>query len=198
LDEYGKFPYLTDRFKLTIKHETKNLPVYALVVAKNGPKIQPSKDDASGPSGVLGGIQFSDRPGALAQVRFQGASMSSIAQALGQQLGRAVVDKTGLTGKYDFTLKFAADPAHMPRMMGPKAERGPGRSVSAAPGAEPEAATVAIGGGSGPDMASGAPDTSGPSIFTAIQEQLGLKLESQKGPVDVLVIDHAEHLAGLN
>jgi uncharacterized protein (TIGR03435 family) len=82
----------------------------------------------------------------------------------------------------------------MPRMMGPKAERGPGPgpSVSAAPGAGTEAGTVAISGGSGPGMASGAPDISGPSIFTAIQEQLGLKLESKKDPVDILVIEHAE------
>jgi uncharacterized protein (TIGR03435 family) len=179
---------LTDRFKLTIKHETKNLPVYALVVAKNGPKIQPSKDNASGPWGDLGGIQFSDRPGALAQVRFQGASMSSIAQALGQELGRTVIDKTGLTGKYDFTLKFAADPAHMPRMMGPKPERGPGP----APGGGPIEGGAAGSGENAPGMAPATPDATGPSIFTAIQEQLGLKLESQKGPVEILVIEHAE------
>jgi bla regulator protein BlaR1 len=84
---------LTDRFKLTIKHETKNLPVYELVVAKNGPKIQPSKDNGSGPWGELGGIQFSDRPGASAQVRFQGASTSSIAQALGQQLAEPLLTR---------------------------------------------------------------------------------------------------------
>ncbi len=179
---------LTDRFKLTIKHETKNLPIYALVVAKNGPKIQPSKDDASGPQGVPGGMMFRNQPGALAQVTFQGASMSSVAQILNQQLGRTVIDKTGLKGKYDFTLKFAPDPALMARMMGPKGPGpgpGPGPGASAAPGAGAEAGAV-------PGMASGAPDVSGPSIFTAIQQQLGLKLVSQKGPVDVLVIEHAE------
>lgn len=179
----------TDRFKLTIKHETKNLPVYALVAAKNGPKIQPSKDDASGPQGVRGGTMFSDRPGALAQVRFQGASMSSVAQALGQQLGRIVIDKTGLTGKYDFTLKFAADPAYMPRMMGPK---GPGPGPGPGPSAGPIEGGAAGSGENAPGMAPGAPETSGPSIFTAIQQQLGLKLESQKGPVEILVIEHAE------
>jgi uncharacterized protein (TIGR03435 family) len=78
---------------------------------------------------------------------------------LSQQLGRSVIDKTGLAGQYDFELKWIPD-------------------VGQSQG--------------GPTDVAPSPDLAGPSLFTAIQEQLGLKLESTKGPVDVLVIDHAE------
>jgi uncharacterized protein (TIGR03435 family) len=95
-------------------------------------------------------------------VRGQGIAMANLVHLLSQQLGRIVVDKTGLTGKYDFTLQWTPDETQGP--------------PSGPPGI-----------GSTPP-----PESSGPSIFTAIQEQLGLKLESQKGPVEILVIDHAE------
>jgi uncharacterized protein (TIGR03435 family) len=83
-------------------------------------------------------------------------------------VARPVKNETGLTGKYDFTLSFAPDMSSMPgaMMMGPP----PGGE---APGA-------------------GAPQDNGPTIFTALQEQLGLKLEPKKGPVDTLIIDHVE------
>jgi len=76
-----------------------------------------------------------------------------------------VLDKTGLTGKYDFTLEWTPDENRAPMFKGTR------------------------DGGQGPDNP---PDSSGPSIFTAIQEQLGLKLEAQKGPAEMLVIDHVE------
>jgi uncharacterized protein (TIGR03435 family) len=76
------------------------------------------------------------------------------------------VDKTGLTGNYDFTLQWTPDESQGPMFKG-------------ADGAPP-------GGNPAP------PESSGPSLFTAIQEQLGLKLESQKGPVEIIVIDHVE------
>src|SRR5207253_1860115 len=97
----------------------------------------------------------------------QGVSLDFLVFQLSQQLGRSVVDKTGLKGNYDFTLHWAPDQTQGAMFKGPE-------------GAIPETA-------SGPP-----PDTSGPSIFTAIQEQLGLKLESTKGPVEMIVIDHVE------
>ena len=93
-----------------------------------------------------------------------GSTLAQFANAIGMFVGRIVVDKTGLTGNYDFNLTWTPD--NMP-------QRPPG-----AP--EP--------------LINGNPiDPNGPSIFTAVQEQLGLKLDSQKGPVSVLVIDRAEH-----
>lgn len=83
-----------------------------------------------------------------------------------QHLGRPVLDKTGLTGKYDFTLQWT----HQMRT-------------------ELRHLKATGDGGQEPDKP---PDSSGPSIFTAIQGQLGLKLESQKGPAEILVIDHVE------
>jgi uncharacterized protein (TIGR03435 family) len=93
--------------------------------------------------------------------------MTALARLLTTQLGRTVVDKTGLTSNYDFKLQWTPDESQGAMFKGP--EPGP----------------------QGPTSTS-SPDSSGPSIFTAIQEQLGLKLESQKGPVEILVIDHAE------
>jgi uncharacterized protein (TIGR03435 family) len=94
------------------------------------------------------------------------ATSGAIAHMISQQIGSTVLDKTGLTGTYDYTLEFAPDEnARGGMMMGP--------------GGPP-------GGGGAP------PAASGPSIFTALQEQLGLKLESQKLPVDVIVIDHIQ------
>ena len=98
------------------------------------------------------------------------APMSDFARALSDQVGRNVLDKTGLKGDYDLTLQWTPD-------------EGQGRMFGG-PGGPPD----------GKAAADSAPviDTSGPSIFTAIQEQLGLKLESQKGPVDTLTISHIE------
>jgi uncharacterized protein (TIGR03435 family) len=92
----------------------------------------------------------------------QSLGMEQIAHLLTQQIGRTVVDNTGLKGNYDFTLHWTPDQS-APALNGP--------------GGPPESTTSS---------------ESEPSIFTAIQEQLGLKLESQKGPVEILVIDHVE------
>jgi uncharacterized protein (TIGR03435 family) len=161
---------LADRFKLSIHRETKELPVYALVVAKNGPKLQEAKPDATysnglkGPDGVARkGVM---RMG-LGEVTGQGLSISSFARLLSQQLGRTVIDKTGLTANYDFTLHWTP-------------EEGEGQLFKGT-GLAPQ----------GADSAAPA-ESSGPSLFSAIQEQLGLKLESQKGPVEIIVIDHVE------
>lgn len=163
---------LADRFKLKVSHATKELPVYALVIAKGGPKIQEVKPGDTYPEGfkgphgraVAGGSLSSSGKG---QLTGQEIAVAFLAQNLSEQLGRTVVDQTGLKGNYDFTLKWTPDP-------GPAA-----------------LAQVEPGSGSGPDNAP-PPDSSGPSIFTALQEQLGLELVSTKGPVDILVIDHIE------
>jgi uncharacterized protein (TIGR03435 family) len=155
------------RFKLTVHFENKELPIYSLVIAKNGPKFQESKPvdaAASGPQyqygrggrGGRGGVQMFGRGG---PIKAQGILIADFVPLLSTILGRTVVDKTGLTGKYDFTLQWMPD--------------------------ETEASTFPAGVGQ-------PPDPSGPSIFAAIQEQLGLKLESGKGPVAVIVIDHVE------
>jgi uncharacterized protein (TIGR03435 family) len=144
---------LAERFQLAIHRETKEAPVYALVVAKSGSKLQESKGD--GPRLRMG----------RGEVSGQGALMEMLANILSNQLGRPVLDKTGLQGKYDFKLEFTPDPG---QAAGPFGGLGPG------PDAPPP------------------PDPNGPSIFAAIQEQLGLRLDSQKGPVEMVVIDRVE------
>jgi uncharacterized protein (TIGR03435 family) len=164
---------LADRFKLALHHDTKELQVYALMVAKNGPKFHeaavapsdsaPPKPPTPGGPPPKGGIWMTGR----GELHVTGASLAMFANVLSRQLGRIVLDKTELKGNYEFTLKWTPDEG---QMLG-----GPG------------------GGPAGPPRdAAPPPEGSGPSIFTALQEQLGLKLESQKGPVDTLVIDHVE------
>lgn len=139
---------LADRFKLSVHWETRELPVYALVVAKNGPKLQVSTKPGSGTSSGNG--LFTAEGMTLVEIS------QSLTQELATELGRVVIDKTGLAGRYDVTLKWT------PETNGAPADNGTEDS------------------------------SNGPSIFTALQEQLGLKLESTKGPVQVLVIDHIE------
>lgn len=140
---------LADRFQLALHTETKELPVYALVIAKNGPHLAPAKED-------------DPRPGIRAQrgmMRCTAVSMKSFTEwGLAPRLGNIVLDKTGLTGDFDFTLQYTDDSP-------PK------------PGADPPETPV---------------DPAGPSLASALQEQLGLKLETQKAPVEVIVVDRAE------
>jgi uncharacterized protein (TIGR03435 family) len=158
---------LADRCKLTVHHETKELSEYVLVIAKNGPKLQEANPNDTypngfkGPNGASGAGMMRMSPDHLTA---QAVSMTGLVAMLSMQLGATVVDKTGLTGKYDFTLKWAPDMSQSPIVGG----------AGAGPGAPPP------------------PDTSAPSLFTALEEQLGLRLESQKGPVDIIVIDHVE------
>lgn len=154
---------LADRFKLTLSHETRDLPVYVLTVAKNGPKFHESAapNPQASPTLQRRGIMMNSR----GQLTVNDAGLDRFANVLSHQLGRVVLDKTGLTGKYDFTLNWTPDENEVPRMPG-----GPPPGADSAP----------------------PPESSGPPLFTAIQEQLGLKLEPQKAPVDVLVIEHVE------
>jgi uncharacterized protein (TIGR03435 family) len=150
---------LADRFNLALHRETKELPVYVLVVAKNGPKFSQSKP---GESESDTGFRTSAANG---PVTARKVLISEFAKVLSGELGRAVLDRTGLTGYFDFTFQWAPDSNRTPPGDGDG-----GRAVDTVP----------------------PPDTTGPSLFTAIQEQLGLKLEPSKGPVEILAIDHAE------
>lgn len=131
---------LADRFKLKMHSASREGPIYVLVIAKGGPRLKewPSNKTPGGLSWSEGG-----------QIEARGAHIASFAFGLSDMLGRTVVDKTGLTGKYYFNLKWT------------------------------------------PDEYQGTPDA-GPTLFTAIEEQLGLKLESARGPVQTFVVDHVE------
>lgn len=133
---------LMDRFKLVIRHETKDAPIYELMVAKGGSKIQEDTASAKSRLGMTGPGKFTA----------QKASLATFAQLLGTLVGRPVVDKTGLASTYTFRLDWTPE-------VGEGGPRGPGAQ----------------------DVAP--PDPSGPSLFTALQEQLGLRLQSGKGAV---------------
>jgi uncharacterized protein (TIGR03435 family) len=181
-------PMLEDRFGLKFHHETKDLQVYTLVVAKGGPKLKesalaesgdsppppPVPPGASGAPGGAGSIGPSGGPRTMMSMSPQGmkldargASMASLSQLISQQIGATVADKTGLTGKYDFTLSFMPDNF----MLNGQMMRPPGGATQ--DGAQSQ-------------------EPVGPSLFTAVQEQLGLRLEAKKEPVDVVVIDQLE------
>jgi len=187
---------VADRFKLTLHREKKELPAYALMVAKGGPKmkVSPPEDPAGSatpgpdgpppqgrmqmgkdgfpqmPAGGPGrGMRMMMMPG-KAKLAGNAMTMTQLAETLSQQLDRAVVDNTELTGKYDLELTFEPEQNRM--MMG-LGRGGPG------PGA---------GEGGQHESEAEAPAT----IFTAVQEQLGLKLEPKKTSTEVLVIDHVE------
>jgi uncharacterized protein (TIGR03435 family) len=174
---------LADRFKLKVHRETKEMPIYALVLARSdgrlGKQIEPSTVDCAaqrgrgagpGRGGPGGPPPAPPQPGERPQCgMFMGignvgagdVGIQQLAQLLSQRVQRIVVDKTGLTGRYSFNIEFTPD--QMPP-----------------PGAAP------------PGVQLPAINPDGPSIFTALQEQLGLKLESTRGPVETLVIDSIE------
>jgi uncharacterized protein (TIGR03435 family) len=169
---------LADRFQLKLTHGTKDLPAYALVVGKSGPKLQAAKPvdtQAVAPSGPGGHPHGPMMRMGRGEVTGQGVGLSFLASMLSQQLGRTVLDKTRLKGNYDFTLKWTPEQGEGMMMGGPVGGPPPGGP-----------------GGGPPSNGEPAPDASGPSIFTALQEQLGLKLEAIKAPAEVLVIGHVE------
>lgn len=170
---------LADRFKLKVHRETRQGDVYRLVKArpdgKLGDAIKPATIDCSAmmgrgrpggpgpvPGGRLSGCQMMISPG---RVQMGGQPISALANSLSNQLGRPIVDDTGLTGPYDLTLSFMPDSG------------GRGMPIGPLPAGAPELPPV---------------DPNAPALPTALQEQLGLKLESGKGPVDVIVIDSIE------
>jgi uncharacterized protein (TIGR03435 family) len=166
---------LADRFKLSMHRETRDLPVYDLQAVKNGPKLpapqggdcaevmtalpvpgQPRPAPPCGPGLVKAGTGLT--------MEGISVSMPAFAKMLSAMIGREVIDKTGITGRFALHLEFAMDDA----LIG---LRKPVRPDTSDQPTDPDAR---------------------PTIRTALQEQLGLRLEASKGPVDVLVIDHVE------
>jgi uncharacterized protein (TIGR03435 family) len=156
---------LLDRFAMKDHPETKELPLYNLVVAKGGVKMTASKPDPAGSEGKGNHRMMAGR----GHFESEGTGMDALTRSLSSVVGRTVIDKTGLAGNFDYKLDWTPDdaPPPMPKSASPDAS-GAGTAAT---------------------------ETSGPSLFTAIQEQLGLKLEAVKGPVDVIVIDQIEQPA---
>jgi uncharacterized protein (TIGR03435 family) len=136
---------LADRFQLAVHRESRELPVFELALAKGGSKLKSAAARQGLPDGLL--------HGGRGQVEGIAVPMWVVTFMLTQEVGRSVIDKTGLGGHYDFELKWTPETARRE-----------------SPDALPEL----------------------PSLFTALQEQLGLRLESAKGPVEIIVVDRAE------
>jgi uncharacterized protein (TIGR03435 family) len=181
---------LADRFNLSLHRETEQIPVYALVIAKGGPKFREGIPGDTYPHGITGlhgrpigggGISEPER----GKLVGQGCPIAYLVDALSQEeiagLGRVVLNKTGLAGNYDFTLQWTREPRKRPDD-GRQAKSSNYDRFFDTPLKNDL------------DVAAQIPpsDSSRLSVFTAIQEQLGLKLESQTRPVEFLVIDHAE------
>jgi len=200
---------LAERFKLVLHHASKEASIYGLVVAKNGPKLKESVADAAVPetdsagppdaplrsgkmtldkdgmpkvppgAGRGGGIMMM-APGGKMRMVANGVTIASFTETLSMQLDRPVIDMTGLTAKYDIQLDFAPDPAIMQARMA-------AMGVGPPPGMGPEGRGPGSGGPGGGQQDAGESAT----VFTALQEQLGLRLDARKGPVDLLMIDSA-------
>lgn len=158
---------LADRFKLKVHTETREMPIYALVLSRGdgklGPKLQPSTVECGAPgrgaASPSGGLSLENLPSCSILARAgsvggTGLPLTQLASNLSQRVGRTVVDRTGLTGRYDFLVEYTPDPP----------------AGTAPPGGPPA-------------------DPDRPSIYAALEEQLGLKLDAQRGAVDVLVVD---------
>jgi uncharacterized protein (TIGR03435 family) len=146
---------IVERYKFTFHQDKRELPVYVLSVAKTGPKLTKSEGDPNG----LPGLFFRGRPGDLGVRNANMADFVGLLQSA--VLDRPVVDQTGLTGRFDFTLIWTPDDSQFASM---------GARIPP------------------PTDSANAP----PSLYTAIQEQIGLKLDATKAPADVLVIDDVE------
>jgi len=155
---------LEDRFQLKLHHEKKEAPVYALVVAKNGPKIKPVADQTSptvnGPAPAGKGPNRGAIRIGRGSLVGNAVMLSLFARFLSQRLDRLVIDRTNLPGRFDIQLSWTPGVGESPLDPG-------GYTLPPA-------------------------DVSGASVFTAIQEQLGLRLEPAREPVDLILIDHVE------
>ena len=156
---------LEDRFQLKIHRQTNEGPVYFLTVARGGPRLQPSTEGSCTPYSTLprppllpGTKEYCERiisGGIPPFVEAKGATLDEFSKTLRVLVHRPVIDKTGITGRFDIRVEFSREGTE--------------------PASDPTAPT---------------------SIFTAIQEKLGLRLEAGKGPVEELVIDHIERPTG--
>src|SRR5579864_7968636 len=148
---------LTDRFQLTFHRESKELPVFAITVAKGGPKLKPSAAPAGTPPELINTIYPEEKGGVRVVLPARNATLMQFAAMMQRAVvDRAVVDNTGLSGTYDFDLEWTPDESQF--------------------------------GGNLPRTV----ESTKPSLFTAMQEQLGLRLEATRGPVSALVIDRVE------
>lgn len=141
---------LADRFHLKVHHESKEFPIYNLVIAKGGSKLQQTK-----PENVhqfVGGQSCLFRRSQGGYIQVEGCMPKDLEDQLRYITGRTVIDKTGLTARYDFELRWTSE-----------------------------------------NTTANSLNDTGPSIFTAVEEQLGLKLKPATAPLDILVIDSAEH-----
>ncbi len=165
---------LEERFRLKVHREFEEAPMYALTVAKGGFKVPPMKDgDCTTDPPPMRGLLPGEKPtcgtlfmtwtGGNRDLRFTGDTLSDLARSLGGGMDRYVIDKTGIEGRFILHLTYSPD-ENTPNMP--------------------------FGTPIRPERA--ADDPPGVSIFTALQEQLGLKLEPTKGPREFLVIDHVE------
>jgi len=172
---------LADRFQLVVHNEVREMPTYDLVLARRdgqlGDKLKPSSLDCAALAARGRGAAAPPQPGPQGRGGFNGCgmrigpgllsgngvTMTFLANSLSQIVQRVVTDKTGLTSNYEFEVSFTPD--------GPQA--GPGTPPPGAPALPPA-------------------DPGAPSIYTAVQEQLGLKLDASRGEVSVLVVDRVE------
>lgn len=200
---------LAERFKMVVHREKKEMQVYELTVMKNGPKFKESvpappaatptpppdtppmpmvpsrlKLDADGfpeiPAGAGNGTSMIMMNG-RARMRARNQSMPDLANMLSNQVGKPVTDATGLTAKYDFTLTFTGGSMGMP-----------GMPMIGVVGPPPPPPPPGAGGGGGAPNPTSTDDSPGLTIFGAVQEQLGLRLDQKKGMVDMLIVDRAE------
>jgi uncharacterized protein (TIGR03435 family) len=196
---------LSERFKMTVHRDTKELPMYTMIVGKSGPKLKESppetpaaadaddtpklppplpppgqmKFDAAGfpimpapPGGGRGGMFNMMMPGRARLIATR-QTTQDLADRLSSVLTKPVTDATGLNAKYDFTLTYSTDGL----------ASGGGLFLGPPPG----------GGGGGEEARKNMPEVEAPQdLFSAIQAQLGLKLEPKKGPVTLIVVDKAE------
>lgn len=163
---------LTERFGLVVHRETREMSVYTLVIGKNGPRLQEAKpgdtytNGVKLPSGTMGAGMIMGVSGGGYYITAQAIPLATMIPSLAAFVGRPILDKTGLAGNYDFKLQWSKDDNQL--------------ASAGVPNGQPPLPT----------------DPNGPNVFTALQEQLGLKLESGKGPVEVIVIDHIERPSG--
>jgi bla regulator protein BlaR1 len=175
---------LEDRFKLKIHRETRELPAYALVVAKGGIKAPPVAEggcvdlnvnelklsqEPGAPFPKLCGRPVSGAKGGNLSLDVFGGTMRRLCDLLSSRLDRPAIDRTGIAGKFDFHLEFSPLRAEVDPTAGPRTA-----GDTAAPSSFSDSTST------------------GPSIFTAMQQQLGLRLEATTAPVEVLMVDHVE------
>ena len=164
---------LADRFQLVVRKETRQLPIYAIVLARGdgrlGPQLTRSAIDCAAlraarekgdTTPLPAGAQACGAQGRIGSIQMRGSPLSDFAARLAERLHRTVVDRTGLTGAWDLSLTYTPDP---------------------------EQIVTAVAQGVQPQF-----DPNGPSFFTAVQEQLGLKVEAATGPVEVLIVERAD------